>query len=70
VLNMTAAMVLGFLDHSVTFFPTGRPPEHLTIERVSLVKTLASFVNAVIKDEKLSLFLKLTTLTPTEEKQP
>ena len=69
VLNMTVAMLRGFLDHFVTFFPTGQPPEELMIQRDQLVALLAQFVAAVMKGEMLSSFVSLTALTPpTKEK--
>jgi hypothetical protein len=69
VINMTAAMLRGFLDHFFTFFPTGEPSEQSTFERRVSIGVLEKFVDVTMKGEMLSLFVSLTALAPTQERQ-
>ena len=60
VINMTAAVLRGFLAHFSTFFPAGTPPEPLELERRGLVDVLSSHTEFTIKGEMLSLWVTLT----------
>src|SRR5262249_20154249 len=53
VINITAALLHGFLVHFFTFFPTGTPSEDLIVERNVLVSVLTQFVNWMLKGRLL-----------------
>lgn len=60
VLNMTAAMIQGFLLHFRTFFPAGTPSAPLEYKRRELGDILSNFVKYTITGEMLSHFTSLT----------
>ena len=60
VVNITSAILHGFLVHFSTFFPVATPSEETIVEYKGLADVLAKFVDYTVKGEMLSLFVQLS----------